>query len=66
MELYLQSPEAFMAFSLITGRDNFTDPHHEMIPVWEKECVWCGAVTADCGCGGGKRTAIGGSYRRVS
>jgi len=32
-----------MAFSLITGRDKFTDPHHEMISVGKKEClVRCG------------------------
>lgn len=32
MELYLQSPQAFMTFCLNTGRENFTDLDHEMIP----------------------------------
>jgi len=63
MELYLQSPQSFMAFSLITGRDKFTDPQHEMIPVGKS--AWFGADTAGYGCGGEKRTVIGGSYRRV-
>jgi hypothetical protein len=32
-----------MVFSLIAGRDNFADPHHEMIPVGKKGfLVRCG------------------------